>query len=171
MNKKLTATEIIDIIKKNGISVSDFGYNEIYPPDDFQFSAIVQQEIEVEKQLKEKANAYKLLHPTCTAWDKQQTEEAKKYQELNRTWLTKSSEVYQLKKTEYFDFLDLGEIKEVEQHGGEGEGTLWYSVKYFPDHDVYIKTTGTYSSYEGTEFYDGYGEEVKPITKTITVYE
>ena len=66
--------------------------------------------------------------------------------------------------------LGLGEIKEVDQYGGEGKGDTWYSVKYFADHDVYIKTDGFYSSYNGTEFYDGYGEEVKPIEKTIIEY-
>lgn len=69
------------------------------------------------------------------------------------------------------DTLGLGEVEEVDQRGGEGEGDHWHSVKYFKDHDVYIKTTGFYSSYHGTDFYDGYGEEVKPQQKTITVFK
>jgi hypothetical protein len=75
----------------------------------------------------------------------------------------------------YGDFnseeLGFGEFKEVEQYGGEGQGDTWYSIKYFPNFDLYIRTDGSYSSYNGTDFYDGYGEEVKPVEKTITVYE
>lgn len=65
----------------------------------------------------------------------------------------------------------VGEWKEVSQYGGEGQGEDWYSVKHFEDHDVYIKTDGYYSSYNGTDFDNGYGEEVRPVQKTITVYE
>lgn len=67
--------------------------------------------------------------------------------------------------------LGLGEVEEVEQYGGEGKGETWYSVKYFKDHDVYIRIDGFYASYDGTSFYDGYGCEVRPTQKTITVYE
>jgi len=65
----------------------------------------------------------------------------------------------------------VGEWEEVDQHGGEGQGDDWHSVKHFKDHDIYIKTEGFYSSYHGTDFESGYGEEVKPKEKTITVYE
>lgn len=75
----------------------------------------------------------------------------------------------------YFDFdaeaLGLGEVEEVHQYGGEGDGDHWESVKYFKDHNVYIRTVGFYSSYNGTDFDNGYGEEVFPKEKTITVYE
>lgn len=67
--------------------------------------------------------------------------------------------------------LGLGEIEEVTQKGGEGEGSEWYSVKYFKDHDVYIKVEGYYSSYHGTDFENGYGDECRPKLKTITIYE
>ena len=65
----------------------------------------------------------------------------------------------------------VGEWEEVDQYGGEGQGDTWYSVKYFKDHNVYIKTDGFYSSYNGTEFDEGYGREVFSKQKTITVYE
>jgi hypothetical protein len=75
----------------------------------------------------------------------------------------------------YFDFnsdeLGLGEITEVSRQGGEGKGEDWHSVKYFVDHDVYIKTEAFYSSYHGCDFEYGYGEEVRLREKTITVYE
>lgn len=68
--------------------------------------------------------------------------------------------------------LGLGEIEEVHQRGGEGEGDSWESVKHFKDHDVFIEITGWYSSYDGTDF-DGWSDckEVRPQQKTITVYE
>lgn len=80
--------------------------------------------------------------------------------------------VHEFAHCDYDDELKplLGEIIEVEQHGGEEQGSDWYSVKHFPKHGVYIKTSGYYSSYNGTDFDDGYGEEVKPTEKTITVY-
>lgn len=54
---------------------------------------------------------------------------------------------------DYADIEELGETKEVEQVGGEGEGERWHSVKYFADHGVYIRIDGDYSSYNGTDFY------------------
>lgn len=67
----------------------------------------------------------------------------------------------------------IGECKEIAQYGGEGMGDTWYSVKYFPEHDVYIKVSGFYSSYNGTDFtdYDSDCHQVTPQQKTITVYE
>lgn len=67
---------------------------------------------------------------------------------------------------------ELGEIREIEQVGGEGEGDHWHSVKYFAEHDIYIYVEGFYSSYNGTVFYDGWDccKEVRPQEKTITVY-
>lgn len=65
----------------------------------------------------------------------------------------------------------IGKWEEVSKKGGSGKGPEWYSVKHFVDHDVMIKTTGYYSSYSGCSFDDGYGSEVKLVTKTITIFE
>lgn len=67
----------------------------------------------------------------------------------------------------------IGKWNEVEQHGGEGEGEDWYSVKYFPEHDIYIKVSGFYQSYSGTDFgdFDDACKEVKPIERKVTFYE
>jgi len=67
----------------------------------------------------------------------------------------------------------VGACEEVAQKGGEDEGSEWYSVKYFPDHDIYIRVDGYYSSYNGTDFYDGWAncKEVRPKEKVIIVYE
>lgn len=69
------------------------------------------------------------------------------------------------------DFIGLGEIKEIEQYGGEDQGSTWYSIKHFVDHDVYIRTDGYYQSYHGTDFYSGIGKVVTPQKKTITVFQ
>lgn len=42
-------------------------------------------------------------------------------------------------------------------------------VVHFVEHDCYIKFSGYYSSYDDSD-YDEWSE-VKPVTKTITVYE
>jgi len=50
----------------------------------------------------------------------------------------------------------------------------WYSVKYFPEHDIYIKVTGYFKSWsDEVEFEEGWDccEDVKPVQKTITIYE
>ena len=67
----------------------------------------------------------------------------------------------------------LGIVKRVAQYGGEGKGEDWWVIYHFIDHNVYIKVNGYYQSYNGTEFYDGWDccSEVKPIQKTITVFE
>jgi len=75
----------------------------------------------------------------------------------------------------YMDYnsekLGLGEVKEIEQHGGEGEGESWHSVQYFKDHDVYLRVDASYSSYEGTDFSDSEIQEVRPVEKMVTFYE
>lgn len=70
-------------------------------------------------------------------------------------------------------FPEIGEYIDIETHGGEDQGTDWWRIKYFPDHDVYIKVDGEYSSYEGTEFYGGWAccHEVRPKEKMIIAYE
>ena len=64
---------------------------------------------------------------------------------------------------------EIGESKEVQQKGGEGEGEEWYSVRYFKDHDIFIRIDGWYQSYEGTTFENDY-YEVFPKQVTITEY-
>ena len=43
-------------------------------------------------------------------------------------------------------------------------------VRHFVDHDIHIMITGFYSSYNGTDWDEGY-TEVKPVLKTITIFE
>lgn len=72
------------------------------------------------------------------------------------------------------DVPGVGTFKEIEQKGGEDEGSEWYSIKHFPDHDVYIKVEGYYTSYDGTNFdgeWHGNVYNVRPEKVTITVYK
>lgn len=69
------------------------------------------------------------------------------------------------------DIEGIGSWLEIARKGGENQGSEWYSIKYFQDLDLYIKTEGYYQSYSGTDFEDGYGKEVRPQEKTITIYE
>lgn len=67
----------------------------------------------------------------------------------------------------------IGEVVEVsrEEEVTDGWGYDIIVVNHFKDHDVYIKTEGHYQSYDGTSWENGYGSEVRPKEKTITVYE
>lgn len=67
----------------------------------------------------------------------------------------------------------LGEFRVIDRYGGEGKGEEWWVVYHFVDHGVYIRVDGYYQSYDGVSFYDGWSccKEVKPVEKTIIVYE
>lgn len=68
---------------------------------------------------------------------------------------------------------DIDKIEHVYQQGGEDEGSDWRSVWCFKEQNVYLEVRGWYQSDEGVEF-EGWDEavrEVKPVEKTITVYE
>lgn len=71
---------------------------------------------------------------------------------------------------EVLNYLGVGTYKVVDSYGGEGCGETWYKVFHFTDHNVYIRIDGFYQSYNGTEFYSGYGREVFPQEKTIVVF-
>lgn len=96
------------------------------------------------------------------------------YQEILDILKEKIKEVDQFAHEDYDnEELGLGEIEEIAQQGGEGEGSTWYSVKYFKDHNIYIRVDGYYQSYNGTEFYDGWNccSECKPVERLVTFYE
>lgn len=67
--------------------------------------------------------------------------------------------------------LGLGKVKVVDEYGGADQGSTWYVVQYFEDHDVYIRTDGWYSSYEGVFFDEGHGYVVRPTQRMVTFYE
>jgi len=76
------------------------------------------------------------------------------------------------RRLEYQKTLPIGEVKTVDQHGGEGEGEDWHIVYHFVNHDVYVRVDGWYQSYHGTEF-DGWEacSEVRPKERMVTFYE
>lgn len=63
----------------------------------------------------------------------------------------------------------LGKFKLVAERGGEDEGSEWWHVFYFEDHDTFIKIEGYYSSYNGVDNLRAF--EVKPKEVMITVYQ
>lgn len=169
--KKLTAEEILTIIEETGISVDSFAYGEFLEmdlPEGFEYS----DKSEVARKVKDKAYERYKAHPYYSLdWqEKRNTEEPIDSLKLKKEYSDLPSE-YDIKKLELLTFLGLGKVIEVEQYGGEDMGSTWYSIKHFVDHDVYIRTDGHYQSYNGTDFYEGYGKEVKPREKTITVFE
>lgn len=66
-----------------------------------------------------------------------------------------------------------GKVKLVASEGGYDEGSNVVRVYHFTDHDIYLKLTGSYTSYEGYEFYDEWNSftEVKPKKVEVIIYE
>jgi hypothetical protein len=67
---------------------------------------------------------------------------------------------------------ELGSYKHVEHYGGEDCGSTYYDVIHFVDHDVYVKVSGHWQSYEGLDY--SYGKIfscVRPVEKTTIVYQ
>lgn len=155
--KQLSSKEILEILENN-YDVSSYAYNEFletkgdFDIPDYSHLDDVRNKFFKDKQIGNIPWSERENHLDFIEYMKMPssyTEQAK--------WL--------------LNHLGLGKVVEVDRYGGEGQGDLWYTVKHFVDHDVYIKTTGFYQSYSGTDFYDGMGHEVKPQTKTITIFE
>ena len=157
--KKLNAEEILEIVGNN-YSESSFAHNEwtecvaLFSTPDFS---------EFTKKRDEFYDLHKEEWASMSYKDKSNSESYKE-------WAAMPSE-YDKKEEFILNELGLGKVVEVDQYGGEGQGDRWWSVKHFVDHNVYIKITGHYSSYNGTDFYAGYGKEVKPAEKVVTVFE
>ena len=157
---KLTAQQILKIIEENYLE-SSFAYNEWLDTDKVEVPSEVGK-----KEQEEKGAFWKTIEEEMEPLTYSQRLENKKFQQY-QTMPTK----YDVQDKWVLDYLGLGEVEEVIQVGGESQGTTWYSVKYFKDHDVYIRIDGHYTSYNGTDFYDGYGREVAGKEKTIIVWE
>lgn len=73
---------------------------------------------------------------------------------------------YEMNNTEEF-----GEAPIVDETGDcEGGGDYSMIVRHFKNLDVYVKQTGFYSSYNGTDWNKDF-TIVKPVEKMITVFE
>lgn len=149
--KKLTAEEILQIVEDASISVSDFAYEGVSDLDLFS-DYTDEQKIHVQFYKDHGWNAWK--------------DYAEKHK-LPESFYSFVEECYKAAGSPKI----IGEWEEVASGGGMDKGSDWYSVKYFKDHDVYIRTDGYYQSHHGTDFHDGYGYEVFPQQKTITVYQ
>ena len=73
----------------------------------------------------------------------------------------------------FHDQLDLlGDFQVVSTDDSDRDGydteQIW-RVLYFKNHDVYVKVKGWWSSHGGANFESM--KQVKPVTKTITIYE
>lgn len=104
------------------------------------------------------------------------------FQESNKNWChvgTKEYEEYkqlpnpyEIANRLYRESLDI-KWEDVQQQLLFVDWDYFYTVKYFPDYDIYIKIEGYYDKLEGMEFYswEDSCEEVFPTEKTITIYE
>jgi hypothetical protein len=157
--EKLTYSQILEQLKNSGMSVSDFAYEETPQLTiNGKYSEKAEEAQRVKDQwLKDNPNPGS-QHNDYVAWREKYFSLPTKYDVACQEWLEQNT---------------LPTWEEVDQVGGEDEGSHWHSVKYFKDHDVYIKVTGWYSSYDGTDFesWDEACSEVQPQQKTITVYE
>ena len=160
MAVKLTAQQILEIIEEN-YSEEAFAYNDWFDTDNVEVSEGIG-----EKEQEEKDAFWKSIEEEMEPLyytERQEHPKFKQYQAMPGD--------YEVKGKYILNQLGLGEVEEVIQVGGESQGTTWYSVKYFKDHDVYIRIDGHYTSYNGADFYEGYGREVVPTEKTVVVFE
>ena len=147
---KLTYNEIIEILKKH-TSVSNFCDEDYFLADSLEID-------ELPEDLKIKLKAYNDAHEQWNRGDKPTEMPPWPYEEVHDFLL---------------NHLNLGPVEEVDSYGGEDCGSTYYSVKYFVKHDIYIRVDGWYQSHYGTDFqdWDEACRQVKPTSKTITVYE
>lgn len=160
MNTKLDFDEIINRLKAafgdDEDGVSNFAHSDINTSDEYNEEEIKAQEVQ------------EAHYATWKHLPNTDPERIALYEEYR-----KLPSQYSLRRDRFWRELDLGEVVNIETEGGEGEGEHWHSVQYFKDHDIYIKVTGHYTSYNGTEFYDGWDccKEVRPVEKLVTFYE
>ena len=157
--KKLTAKEIIDILIENTDPNNfDEGICYITDPEGF----VPSEELVEKIKLHEK-------------YEKEWEDNGGSWDDNDKHYINKKDHSYpfELQKKEYHNFLGLGNVEFVDRYGGEGCGSEYWAIHYFKDHDVYLKVEGWYQSHYGVD-YDSFEDcvtEVKPKTKTVTVYE
>jgi hypothetical protein len=157
--EKLTYNQIVEQLKNSGMSVYDFAYEET-------------PALRVDGKFSEKALEAKRVKEQWIKENPNPGYVSPQWEEWHGKWSSFPSE-YDVAQQEWLEQNSLPTWEEVDQEGGEDQGSHWHSVKYFKDHDVYIKVTGWYSSYNGTDFedWDSACNEVCPQQKIITVWE
>lgn len=153
----MTYKEILERLKTVFESVSDFAYNEIPYSENYSAEALKAEDVRQEW----------LVNNPNPGYDNN---------DEYRIWAAEFYKIpskYNVAKKEWFVNNNIPYFEEVHQEGGEGQGDHWESVKLFPEHNIYIKVVGHYSSYNGTDFYNDWGccYNVTPKEKTVTVYE
>ena len=167
----MTGKEIIEVLKNSATSVSDFAHEDVVEapesfigsePSESNYRAYLEADAKV-KAHKDHDNSYSYY-----GGSKASPEYLKLKEERNAI-----PSYYEQRKKDYLEATGIGEFKEVEQEGGEGQGDSWHSIKYFPKHNIYLMVHGWYSSGNGTDFgdWDSAVSVVAPKEKTITVYE
>lgn len=76
-------------------------------------------------------------------------------------------------ETKFVELEGIGQVRQVEQFGGMGDGDTQYIVISVTDEYGAVrlfKRNGWYQSFHGGE-YDGPTEEVKPVDRIVTFYE
>lgn len=61
----------------------------------------------------------------------------------------------------------LGEMEQVFSRGGMDDGSTWQRVIHFKDHDLYLMVSGSYASYTGVDFYDGWDSISQVFPKEV----
>jgi hypothetical protein len=156
---KLTAQQILEIAEKNW-SNDNFGEAQWSELEDDSVVTIDQEK--VEQVQKAKDDFWKEIEPKLPNSNRVNDPLFKQWQNMPSR--------YEESDRQILEQLGLGKVVTVEDYGGEGKGSDYYSVKHFVDHDVYIRTDGWYASYEGGTYDNGYGYEVRPTEKTVIVY-
>lgn len=153
---KLTYNEILDRLINSNLSIEGFAFEEIPYKKPYSEKALEAQKTRDEWIKSNPHPGYN--SPELSKWQEQSNLYPSSLNVASEEWLLENN---------------IPKFYEIDQYGGEGKGDTWYSVKYFPDHDIYIRVDGFYSSYNGTDFYNGWDccSEVRPQKKTITVYE
>lgn len=171
---KLTVTQIIEKLKEFPFKLENYATGDFYDEyEEIDYAEEFEEKPEVKKLIDENNEKSRTLrdllfshegHTNIHLRDEEYNNIYKQFVSLSNT--------NNIVRDAYMLSWGLGPIIEVEQKGGRDEGSRWYTIKHFVDHDVYIKTNGYYSSYDGIEFYDedDWGYEVFPREVVVTQY-
>lgn len=153
--EKLTGREIIELLKNSGLELEQFAFEETPCKEPYSEEALKAEQVQKQWYVDNPSPGYG--KEEFKEWEQQANKYPSKYDIAKKEWKKKNN---------------LPDWEEVEQYGGEGQGDTWYSIKYFPEHNVYLRVNGWHQSYNGTDF-NGWEDcvEVKPQQKTITIYE
>ena len=86
----------------------------------------------------------------------------------NMEYVEENKNSYPKEYEQILKLKQLGIVKEVHSEGGgEGEGEYVEHVFHFKNHNVFVKITGRYESYNGTDYHDGYYEVFPKLVKRV----